>query len=98
MSVDALVAALLLGSGAIGLWAAVRYPRFVPQTFGRAAIFLIAAVLVPILALPLLALTVPVLPPAAAVLLSVVPVFVAAFTLKALVVRFVIGLLGSSIR
>ena len=98
MSVETLVVAMLVGSGAIGLWAAVRYPRFVPTSFGRAAVFLVAALVVPVLALPLLALTVPVLPPAAAVLLSVVPVFVAAFTLKALVVRFVIGMLGSTIR
>ena len=92
MSVEAFVAALLVGSGAIGLWTAVRYPRLTPRTVGRAVAFLLAAMVVPALALPLLSLTVPVLPPAAAVLLSVVPVFVAAFTLKALVVRFLIGL------
>jgi len=98
MSVEAFVVALLIGSGAIGLWTAVRYPRLTPRTVGRALAFLLAAVLVPALALPLLALTIPMLPPAAAVLLSVVPVFVAAFTLKALVVRFLIGMLGSGIR
>jgi hypothetical protein len=93
MSVQALVAGLLVGSGAIGLWAAVRYPRLIPRTAGRAFLFLLVAIVVPSLALPLLALTVPVLPLAAAVLLSVVPVFVAAFTLKALVLRFLIALL-----
>ena len=98
MSVQALVVALLLGSGAIGLWAAVRYPRFIPHSFKRAIVFLVVAMLIPALALPLLALTIPVLPPAPAVLLSVLPVFVAAFTLKALVLRFVIGLLGSGLR
>jgi hypothetical protein len=98
MSVGALVAALLLGSGAIGLWAAVRYPRLMPGSYGRALVFLLAAMLVPALALPLLALTIPVLPPAAAVLLSVLPVFTAAFTLKALVLRFVISALGGAVR
>jgi hypothetical protein len=98
MSVQAFIAALLLGSGAIGLWAAVRWPRLAPRTLGRAFVFLVAAMLIPALALPLLALTLPVLPPAAAVLLSVLPVFVAAFTLKALVVRFLIALLGSAVR
>jgi hypothetical protein len=98
MSVQAFVAALLVGSGAIGLWTAVRYPHLAPRTAGRAFLFLLVALIVPALAPPLLALTLPVLPPAAAVLLSVLPVFVAAFTLKALVVRFAIGLLGSGLR
>jgi hypothetical protein len=93
MSTEALVAALLLGSGAIALWAAVRYPRLTPQTFGRAVAFLLAGLCLPVLALPLLSLTVPVLPPAAAVLISVLPVFIAAFTLKAFVVRFLVGLI-----
>jgi hypothetical protein len=98
MSVQALVVALLLGSSAIGLWAAVRYPRLVPHSLGRAVVFMLVALVIPALALPLLALTIPVLPPALAVLLSVLPVFVAAFTLKALVLRFVIGMLGSGLR
>jgi hypothetical protein len=98
MSVQAFVVAMLFGSAAIGLWAAVRYPRFMPTSFGRAVVFLVVAMLVPILALPLLALTVPLLPPAAAVLLSVLPVFVAAFTLKALVLRFLVGTIGSAVR
>jgi hypothetical protein len=33
----------------------VRYPRLTPQTVGRALAFLLAAMLVPALALPLLA-------------------------------------------
>ena len=98
MSVHAFIAALLVGSGAIGLWASVRYPRFMPHSFRRAVVFLVVAMVIPALALPLLALTMPVLPPAAAVLLSVLPVFIAAFTLKALVLRFMVSLLGGSVR
>jgi hypothetical protein len=94
VTVAAFLYAVLIGSGLVGFWLSLRLPRFTPRTVAGAAALLVVAFLLPRLALPLLRPALAALPPADAVLVTVLPVFTLTFACVAWALRFLVSVAG----